>query len=110
MKDFFLRTRPWDGLGIDIVNHLGGTGGSNLSFPSNHAANTTVIATIFSSIYYNFRYILWGSTIIVMFSRVYIGVHYPLDVLFGFILGLMFGKILLYIWDYFENYFNLKKF
>ncbi len=109
IKQTIARPRPWVVMESDLINHLVSQKGHYLSFPSNHAANTAVMATIFSSIYYNFRYILWGSTIIIMFSRVYIGVHYPLDVLFGFILGLIFGKILLYLWNYFESYINLKK-
>jgi len=38
--------------------------------------------------------------IIVMFSRVYIGVHYPSDVISGCILGTFYGLLLVKVWDY----------
>lgn len=91
IKNLELRDRPWYFFGSDIINHLGGYGGKHKSFPSNHAANICAIATIFSYIYNNLKYIFWFFAIIIMFSRVYIGVHFPLDVFIGMIIGVSFG-------------------
>ena len=98
IKNFEVRERPWFILGDDIVNHLGGLGGKHKSFPSNHAANITGLATVLSGIYQERKYWFWILASIIMFSRVYIGVHYPLDIVAGAIIGITFGLLLNYMW------------
>ena len=100
IKKLVLRPRPFITMNPETIYHLVPPSGAYLSFPSNHAANTTVLVTIFSSIYYQLRYIMWGLVLIIMFSRIYIGVHYPLDVICGFAIGLLLGRILLFLWNY----------
>ena len=90
IKHIELRDRPWFALG-DLVNHLAGNGGKHFSFPSNHALNTASIMTIFSMLYKDYSRYFWFYLFIIMFSRVYIGVHYPLDVLTGGIIGIFIG-------------------
>ncbi len=90
IKHIELRDRPWFALG-DIVNHLGGKGGKHYSFPSNHALNTAAVMTVFSNLYTNYSKYFWTYLLIIMFSRVYIGVHYPLDVFSGAIIGFCIG-------------------
>ena len=97
IKNLELRDRPWYNFGSDVINHLGGNGGKHKSFPSNHAANMCAIATIFSYIYYNYRYLFWSFALLIMFSRVYIGVHFPLDVIAGMTLGTSIGLLLINI-------------
>ena len=97
IKNFELRDRPWFYFGTDEINHLGGNGGKHKSFPSNHAANLCSLATIFTYIYYNLRYIFWIFALIIMFSRVYIGVHFPIDVIIGMIIGVSIGLMINYI-------------
>ena len=101
IKKTILRPRPFVTINPEIMNHLVKPSGINLSFPSNHAANNAVLAIIFSSVYNNLKYVFWGVAITIMFSRVYIGVHYPLDVIFGCILGIFYGQLLVKGWDYF---------
>lgn len=98
IKDFGLRDRPWFALGIENVRHLGGMGGKHASFPSNHASNISGIAFLFSFIYPHLRRYFWGFAILIMYSRVYIGVHYPIDVFTGFMLGTLIscGLIIAY--------------
>ena len=91
IKSLELRDRPWFSLG-DSINHLGGKGGKHYSFPSNHALNITSIAYIFSSIYNDYHRYIWAYAFIIVFSRVYIGVHYPLDVLTGASIGILVGR------------------
>ena len=103
IKKTVLRPRPFQTIDPTIIHHLVGPSGINLSFPSNHAANTAALATVFSSVYHHLRFIFWGLTIIVMFSRVYIGVHYPLDIISGCMLGSFYGLFLVKGWDYFNK-------
>jgi len=100
IKKIILRPRPWACLDSIIIHHLVNPSGTNLSFPSNHAANSAALATIFSLIYYNKRFIFWFLAITVMFSRIYIGVHYPIDVIFGGIIGIFYGLLFIKGWKY----------
>ncbi len=90
IKHMELRDRPWFALG-DLVNHLTGYGGKHFSFPSNHALNTASIMVVFSSLYKEYSRYFWGYLFVIMFSRVYIGVHYPFDVLVGAFIGILVG-------------------
>ena len=81
----------------EYINLLVSKGGK-YSFPSNHAANSFVFATVLSYFYdrsITFLYLL-ASTI--AFSRVYVGVHYPLDIIFGSIIGYIISWIILSMW------------
>ena len=103
IKKTVLRPRPFMTIDPTIIHHLVEPSGANLSFPSNHAANNAALATVFSAIYHHLRFIFWGLAITVMLSRVYIGVHYPLDVISGCILGSFYGLILVKGWNYFNK-------
>lgn len=89
LKNFIKRTRPCNVL--EDVRLLVGCSRS-YSMPSNHAANSMAVAT--SLLFLNRKYI--GKflsfypiflAILISYSRVYVGVHYPSDVLVGMILG-----------------------
>ena len=57
------------------------------SFPSGHAASAVAGAITLSWIWPNGRLVLWLLAALVAVSRIYVGVHYPLDVLGGAALG-----------------------
>lgn len=62
------------------------------SFPSNHAANTAALAstvTFFFGFYAGLPFIFLS--LIIGYSRVYCGVHFPLDVLTGWLIGAFVG-------------------
>jgi len=67
--------------------------GGAYSFPSNHAANCFAGATFLSSVYPPLRIPLFALAALVAYSRVYVGVHYPVDVVGGALLGLALGSI-----------------
>ena len=73
------------------------------SFPSSHTASSFAVATIIGLKYrlnlngrkYSLIYPLIIFAGIIGFSRIYIGVHYPLDVIFGAIIGILSALIIL---------------
>ena len=75
--------------------YLGGPYG----FLSSHAANHFGIAFLVSELMKNiFRYatiIFFGWALLIAYSRVYMGVHYPLDVICGGAFGVFFGWTIL---------------
>jgi undecaprenyl-diphosphatase len=90
-KYSFLRARPCISL-TDVTLLMGCT---NLpSFPSNHAVNTSALATL--AVLYMPRLWLPATALVwlVGYSRVYVGVHYPLDVLAGIVLGIVVALVL----------------
>jgi undecaprenyl-diphosphatase len=62
------------------------------SFPSNHAANMAAVAAI--GLWFTRRKIRWFwllIPLIIGYSRIYLGYHYPLDVLGGWVMGSLMG-------------------
>lgn len=80
---FFVEQRPFITYNlIPLTDNF-----TDLSFPSRHATIIAVLA--FSYMYFKSKWsvLLLTSTTLIGLSRIYIGVHYPLDVLGGFVLG-----------------------
>lgn len=61
--------------------------GPSFSFPSSHAVNTAAVATALSRAYGWWALPALAFAAVVAYSRVYVGVHYPVDVLAGAALG-----------------------
>ena len=86
IKVIVARPRPFTK--FDFSN-LGETG-VNRSFPSGHSAAAASVIRFFE--FNRILLLVWiGITILVMFSRVYLGMHYLSDVIAGFILGYFIG-------------------
>ncbi len=61
----------------------------SFSFPSSHATNIFTGTILLSFVYPRLRIALIGVAVLVAYSRVYVGVHYPFDVAAGIILGIV---------------------
>ena len=96
IKPWVARFRPThDPEIMFMVRHITGRGGL-YGFVSSHAANTFAVATFLSLVFRHMpttvSLLVWAS--IVGYSRIYLGVHFPLDVLFGALLGVVIGMLI----------------
>jgi undecaprenyl-diphosphatase len=62
---------------------------TSYSFPSSHAVNIFAAAYFLSPLFRRLTPVFYGIAAVVGYSRVYIGVHYPLDVMGGAAIGLL---------------------
>ena len=69
--------------------------GSGASFPSAHASDTAAAAMIFAWGAPRLSFLGLALTILVGISRVYVGAHWPTDVMAGWALGAVLGAILI---------------
>ena len=110
LKWFFVRPRPSERFAnIEVLSSDIGP-----SFPSGHSERVFSGAVILGYVYKKLRYLLFLLAFLVSFSRIYIGVHYPIDSLIGSINGIMVGYITLLlptkrIQNKLEKYWKLLK-
>ena len=101
LKPWFQRQRPC--YQVEDVRLVSDSCGSEYGFPSNHAANGFAIAVSFHwFIRKRWALSLYPVAVIVGLTRVYLGVHFPFDVLFGFSVGLIGGLLAVQIFRLLE--------
>jgi len=102
LKPAFHRLRPSHAL--EDARVLGKKGGK-YGFPSNHAANITAAMTVFAYYYRRRRYqaACAGVAGVIGYSRVYVGVHYPFDVVAGAAIGASISLGWIAAWQHAER-------
>jgi undecaprenyl-diphosphatase len=96
MKPFFERLRPCHELSLNGIIHHYGACNSKYGFASSHAANAFAVATLMNlALVFRFPQVRWLFAWSVFFSytRIYLGVHYPGDVIVGAIVGVLSGYL-----------------
>ena len=110
VKEFFKAQRP---IGVDGIESMRVSTATGYSFPSGHTQIGTTFWVSMMSIFKNKYLYIFGPIIflVIGISRLYLGVHWPIDVLFGWIFGIIFTLICNYIMSKVEKnkkyrYFN----
>jgi undecaprenyl-diphosphatase len=95
LKPAFGRARPFEAANdVRVI----GQRPDAASFPSGHAANAFAGAFVLSRALPAAAIVWWTLAGAIAFSRVYLGVHYPLDLIAGAIVGLTCGALAWRLW------------
>lgn len=116
LADFFKygvqRLRPcYDAEVNDLMRLVKNSCGGKFGYFSAHAANSFAVAFFFTLLlrskfkYIGFILIFWA--LMVAYSRIYIGVHFPLDVLTGIFVGILFSWLFARLYIFATHKFNL---
>jgi undecaprenyl-diphosphatase len=108
LKDFFQRLRPCVVL-KDAITPLGCNG--TFSFPSNHAFNNFAAAVFVYKFFPKLKWALFITAALISISRVYLGLHYPSDILGGALFGIIFGYLFAIFVQWLDSFYlnNLKR-
>lgn len=96
LKDLFDRVRPC--FALEDVRLLWPRQAQSPSFPSGHAANSAAAAAVLWRVGGAWRWAALLAAVLIAYSRIYIGVHYPLDAVGGLLVGLASGLAANFLW------------
>jgi undecaprenyl-diphosphatase len=104
IKNWVQRPRPCaDPLFSDQVRLLLDHCSGGYSFTSSHATNHFGVATFLfvtlGRLFGNWKYLIFIWAALICYAQVYVGVHYPLDVIFGALLGFAIGHFVYWVYQ-----------
>ncbi len=102
VKPLVGRVRPLNDYHLlDIIVGVSGVGAKDFSFFSSHAANTFSLTVFFSLLVRNWKFftalLIWSLTN--CYTRLYLGMHYPSDIIVGLAWGALVGIFMYYLYD-----------
>ncbi len=101
LKPFIARPRPFM---VDTAYHLLITKPTDFSCPSGHALSSFICAFMLSRKSKHFGYVAFAIAALISFSRLYLYVHYPTDILVSLILAYIIYKLVVLIYKkFFRN-------
>ena len=105
-KNVFERFRPSHDPSLEgMVNLVSGYKGGRYGFVSSHATNSFGFALFTSLLFRNklYTFFIFSWSLLVIYTRIYLGVHFPGDVMGGMILGLILGYAVYRLTNWFSN-------
>lgn len=107
LKTFIRRARPYEMI-EGLTNLIGEQ--SDFSFPSGHTAASFAVATVLL-LRCPKKISIPGLilAILISLSRLYVGVHYPTDILGGVVVGILCGLVGVYYYEWGEKAFSKEK-
>ena len=111
-KDSFQRLRPcYDETVKDSIRLVKDNCGGKYGFFSAHASNSFSLAIFFGLLFRNrIRYVILITLVyasFISYSRIYLGVHFPIDIIFGSLFGLFIGfSVYKFVYLKFLKFFN----
>jgi undecaprenyl-diphosphatase len=113
VKNSVKRYRPTHNLEIcgkiHVVNDYRG---GQYGFFSGHSSNTTGVAVfiflLLGQLKVKYRWLIFLWPAVTEYSRMYLGVHYPSDIFFGTLDGILWGIIFFKVFDYLKKRKNVE--
>jgi undecaprenyl-diphosphatase len=110
MKPYFVRFRPCQDPALQgLVHSVAGCGGL-YGFASSHASTSFAVAITWFS-FFRTRVpnigLIFVWAILYSYSRVYVGVHYPADILVGALIGMLVGWLCVQLYNSFSRRYYL---